>query len=940
MPRFPVSFRRKSTAADDQNGSIAEPSFRVLERPNSAHVKSFDNSFRLSKAVGHASKTHTPDLSMEDNLFAGLNSSRGSGSSNATKTGSDNSSRHSNVSMTPSSAEYMPPQEEWWSSNSRRQADHSISNIAPVPPIPPVPPVPPVHRSSGFLKQAGRTFSFGNKKNTPSVPLEEAAPPMPEFKTPATPGGRSRATTTSTVTAATPAKLADADFKLDLGGDWSSGMLTNFDKRSSVATLKERDAPNARPSQPSPLQVDHTPVEPAPKSWNSQHSNEALLEEPGPIYPNPVRTDQPAAPPAAAIPPEPNNESSDRRVSEDDSEDTTLLSDMTAASKFLSNDEADRAAANRSAHGSGLNGSYTNTSGYDARYDNEDIFDKSVGRQRFLPRIGGRPNSGQNRSNKVMTPEEFEKYRRDKVREERLGYKDPNESDKEEEEINYDDEEDDELEARKRLQKQRRKQEAHLSVYRQQMMKVTGESANPSPRPAVSMPSSTPNPPPGPAVSPGNAPTPTSDGSEDDEEVPLAILAAHGFPNKNRPPTRLSTMGSQTNLRASMQPPPVVGGGSVAGDAVSAGPSGGRLPPFARKLPQDPYLGAGLINQPPRESIALGGGSPAPSRPLPTGGLVGVIANEERARALRRGSPAVDHAKNGIPQLQMNHQGYDPISGIPPQMMYPASMQPTQAPTLTPGDQAQIQMNQQMHQFMQMQMQFMQMMATQNNSQHHAAPPPPQPMGHMTRLSAGQFPDTSRNSYLGGDPMRNSYLGMDAPRNSYLGGDMARNSMMGGDASRASFIGASMGSGMGSGLSLDVPQGPPQIRTMSMVQPSSASWIQQAPPANYTPSIHIQGGGYAPSIAPSERSNIGLPGRYRPVSSMGFDKSGRTSTMGATAQHAHSRLQAEPKVLSVNKDDEDDDDEGWTAMKAKREQKKSLWRSKKSFGSEIRALIN
>ncbi|KAI3319995.1 hypothetical protein HD806DRAFT_243139 [Xylariaceae sp. AK1471] len=917
MPIFPVNFRRKSTAAEDQNGPVAEPSFRVLERPNSSNVKTFDGGVRLSRmAAGGASKTNLHDLAMEDNLFAGLNSNRGSGSSNTTKTASDNSSRHSNVSMTPSSAEYNPPQEEWRSSNS--------NNRKPLPLVDnTVPPVPPVHKSSGFLKQAGRTFSFGgSKKNSLGpIPSEETTPPMPEYKTPATPSVRSRATTASTVTSATPPKLEDQDFKLDLGGELSS-MLTKFDKRSSVLTLKERDAAHSRPNQPSPLHLDHSAsVEPPPKSWNSQHSNEGLLGS-GRTYSSPVNIGGLAPLPPTAISKQ-SSRSPDGRLSQEDNEDTILLSDSIAASKFLSNGAADRSGYKRDDgrqfnSRQGLTGAYAKTSRYDASQDDDNLFDKSFGRpSRIAERTDGRSNTApHNHSTKVMTPEEFEKYRQDKAKEEKLGYIGSGGSDKDDEEINYDDDEDDELEKSRQLEKQRRKQEAHLSVYRQQMMKVTGESSNPPSRPAMSMSMSTPNLPLSHAANNGNAPTPPSDVSEEDEEVPLAILAAHGFPNRNRPPTRLSTMGSQPNLRASMQPSAAAGAGSVAGDSAAAGASGGRLPPFARKLPQDPYLGAGLINQPPRESIAFAGGAPAQSRPVPTGGLVGVIANEERARALRRGSPAIDNAKNSMPQLHMN-PGFDPINGIPPQMMYPMGIQPTQTPMLTPGDQAQIQMNQQMSQFMQMQMQFMQMMASQNTTQSQAPHPP---MGHMPTQSVGSFGDM--------------------PRNSFLGGDMARNSVIGGDAGRGSFMGAPMGGGMGPGMSLDVPQGGKQIRTMSMVQPSSASWYQQPPQPNYVPSIHIQGGGYAPSIAPSERSNIGLPGRYRPVSSVGFDQSGRTSTMGAAAPHIHSKLQAEPKVSLVNKDDDDDDDEGWAAMKAKREQKKSLWRSKKSFGSDIGALIN
>ena len=75
MPRFPVNFRRKSTAADDQNGPI-EPSFRVLERPNTGNVKTFDGGVRLSRTAGGAMKNNVHDLAPEDNLFAGLNSSR------------------------------------------------------------------------------------------------------------------------------------------------------------------------------------------------------------------------------------------------------------------------------------------------------------------------------------------------------------------------------------------------------------------------------------------------------------------------------------------------------------------------------------------------------------------------------------------------------------------------------------------------------------------------------------------------------------------------------------------------------------------------------------------------------------------------------------------------------------------------------------------------
>jgi hypothetical protein len=72
MPRFP-NFRRKSSAAEDQNGSIAEPSFRVLERTDaSGGGKSFDGGARMARSTTYAPKTGATDAADDDNIFAGL----------------------------------------------------------------------------------------------------------------------------------------------------------------------------------------------------------------------------------------------------------------------------------------------------------------------------------------------------------------------------------------------------------------------------------------------------------------------------------------------------------------------------------------------------------------------------------------------------------------------------------------------------------------------------------------------------------------------------------------------------------------------------------------------------------------------------------------------------------------------------------------------------
>jgi len=872
MPRFPVNFRRKSTTADDSNAAPSESSFRVLERPDSGAGKSFEHAPKMSN--GKIANASVAELSTEDNIFAGLKNNRGSDGSNTTKTASDDSSRHSNASTAPSSTDNGLPAD-----------DGRISGRKPLPAALPDAQTPP-RNSGGFLRSAGRTFSFGSSKKgaLPPIPAEEPVPRIPsEYAgSPSTPVGRARAGTGSTITTTTPPQVEDRDFMLDLGGDLST-MLSKFDKRSSIMSLKDRNFLGGRGKQPSPLHLDKAAaVEPPLKSWNSQTSHDGLL--------GPGRVTSPLNIDSMGPPPVPKHNIS--RAAEKAEAQDSFLEDGLAARQYLSTASARPRNQPQEAFKP------------EFEANDENMFATSSSRftkpvSRLGPRSFTQPQT--TTQSKVMTNEQFEKYRQDKVRQDRLESADKAESDKDDDE-NYEDDDEDEAELSAQAAKQRRKQEAHMAVYRQQMMKVTGDNNTNNARPGISMSMSTPNLSLGLHNDASAATTPHSDGSESDEEVPLAILAAHGFPNKNRPPTRLTTSGSNPNLRASVAPSYTVGGGpgSVIGESGPKGP----LPPFARKLPQDPYLGAGLINQPPRESFALGGGAPLRDqirdqqpRALPVGGLVGVIANEERSRAMRRGSPAaVDHkpSVNGMGLLgglggNMNG-GYDPMGGIPPNMMYPmAGMGQMQQQMLSPGDQAQMQMNQQMQQFMQMQMQFMQMqmMSNQNLNQGFGNGAPQRPISHM-------------------------------PRQSFSGSTM--------EVQRQSF--------------LDPPRGDAQMRTMSMVQPSSSSWIQPPQPG-YAPSIRLQGG-YTPSIAPSERSNVGLPGRYRPVSNM--PPTERTSTMsGPLSSLPQQPMRDNNRSPLANKtspdNDDDDDEEGWAAMKQTREKKKGLWKSKKSFGAEISALI-
>ena len=492
------------------------------------------------------------------------------------------------------------------------------------------------------------------------------------------------------------------------------------------------------------------------------------------------------------------------------------------------------------------------------------------------PRQEGQQSYRQAPRKKVMTPAQFERYRKEQEMTRTKSNASKSQA-SDEDSDNYDD--DDETERNRQIARERRKQEAHLAVYRQQMMKVTGEQPSDLPhialRPGMERASmSTPN-----LADRGTPPTfnveraPGGRVSDDeDEDVPLGILAAHGFPTKNRPPTAGTFGSGPIKYTSESYPPPPM---SSAGTSIAGRPPG--LPPFARHLPSDPYFGAGLVNSSNREAPRNGGGSVygAPSPSVHPGGLVGVIAGEERAKAIRRGSP------------NANAGWSSPLPQGMSQMGMPGMM--------TPGDEAQVQMSQQMTQMMQMQMQWMQqmqqMMAGGGQGQgQQMGPPPPQlmlpqqqtVMGNGFLTPPGQLPR----------PMSHS-----AP--------------------------ASPG----------VVQA--QQRAMSMM-PTMSQWPGQTQRNSVAPSIMMGGQGYAPSIAPSERSNVGMPTRYRPVSIAPIDEQPRPSSRASTMlqpsdSNRKSTMSSNLRAVQLRRKvaSDDDDDEGWEEMKKKRESKKSSWKLKK-----------
>jgi hypothetical protein len=87
----------------------------------------------------------------------------------------------------------------------------------------------------------------------------------------------------------------------------------------------------------------------------------------------------------------------------------------------------------------------------------------------------------------------------------------------------------------------------------------------------------------------------------------------------------------------------------------------------------------------------------------------------------------------------------------------------------------------------------------------------------------------------------------------------------------------------------------------------------------------------------------GLPGRYRPVSHHpAAENKSRANTMSGALENWTEAKQGSATVKAVKKSgntSDEDDEEGWEAMKQKRDKKKSIWRSKKDDGNGLKDLL-
>jgi hypothetical protein len=457
----------------------------------------------------------------------------------------------------------------------------------------------------------------------------------------------------------------------------------------------------------------------------------------------------------------------------------------------------------------------------------------------------------------------------------------------------YEDDSDDE-----QVQAERRKIQAHKeaqhALWRQKMKKDIGDHSGPNRPDFMRTNMSAPN---------LSFPQSNAGSSEEDDDVPLAILQAHNFPSNTRPPDPRNSANSFISPSNQMSRP------GSAGPRPAQKQRQSNLPIFAPRVqPQDlPYVGADLVRPSNRETLQFNapramstyGGAPRGPPPraanLPPNGLIGIIVDEERGKAARRGSP---NGPNGM--------GYLPPAG--PSLMNPMVQMNSMAPQMPMGgygmppmdaqfqqQQAQIAALQQQialqQQLYELQSQNMQLgmggsIMGSNQSLMGVAP-------MMSNSSIMGQPFMAGSNNYGNRPMSIATNGGVGPRPPL---HQARTMSM---ASQSGFM--------------NQPNG----RAMSMASFSMHGMNQFAPQ-------------YAPSVAPSERSNIGQPSRYKPVS---FIDGGSTITAGSTAAQTASMdpiakkksggflsamMHSGGKKTPVNLGKDEEEDEDWGKMLKKK----------------------
>ncbi|KAF1994485.1 hypothetical protein P154DRAFT_539553 [Amniculicola lignicola CBS 123094] len=809
--------------------------------------------------------------------------------------------------------------------------------------LPPRPPAASHHGSPHSMSMSAL------KKQLPHLPKSKTDSALDDQSS------RGRAMTGSSyASTAIPPKL---DTEMNFGASGFDDLFSGLDRKPSPDFHHEsgRSSPGAgrsllagkRAFHAEPIRINNQlEVEPPLQSWESRGSGEHLITAPNngysPTSPPPVPPHKHTYVPVASHSPELRGgafEDRDARLVRqsfierksfhEGSPEPQQMSASQPSSQLLQTPLASRSAPNIATPKAAVRPAATPLSDD----DDENLFapptpkDTPVRKavaQTPKENIPPLPNAPGEPTRRVLTAAEF------RAKQEAQMLEPPPESSDDEDD--YDDEED-AIKKRQDEELARRKRQ-QMNLAREHLRRSTTAPADPN-RPSSMAGIGN--------VPPMGFPSETSLQADewDDEDVPLGILREHGFPGRGKAPQQPSN--SQPSYFRSGTPD----------RPSSAGPSGvrasnGYRPPFARGLPDDPYsnvIGGGLVQPANRESLGFGrsssamslhGGDPGmggmgmamgppmptmpyhePNQPYPS--LVEQIHMRDITKQkykggassknpMQQGGPFTGSAMGGqmnamnqpLHATRMTQMPMQGMGGMNPMM----GMMGGQMPMMGMNQMAypHAQSNDQLMQLQQLVMQQQMQLAQFNQQQQmaamygHPSPQPGQPPNQFMNPQQGGFqhPNFANNSFLSvanaGNPQQRPMSIMSTagpPQQLNRPYSMAQG--QGGYPQQQQ-----MGNGMG-GMGMGMMGG--------------------LAPGGLTP-------GYTPSIAPSERSNIGLSARYRPVVTgngiSGMDGHSTASSLTLQASGGAPDATKVKGILKKSPSPVADDEDDWGKMKTRK----------------------
>ncbi|KAI4951257.1 hypothetical protein J4E91_003966 [Alternaria rosae] len=762
------------------------------------------------------------------------------------------------------------------------------------------------------------------RKNLPSLPKSSSG--VSSYKDLSGSGwsGRNRAMTTSSyASTAVPPKL---EGDLNFGG-FEDDMFGHLSRKESPEIQRETAGRSLlsekRTFQAEPIKIlPPTGIEPPMKSWDSRNSTDNLMASPNsdndsPPPPPPPHKYSSYAPVASESPtfqPAPTFEDTDaqfvrksytdRKSYRESSPEQQLNSTSTSSANSYQTPYSSRSAtASSTTTNTTPKASLARTASPYNDAEDEDLFAPSKPGPKEQITTAKKPAAVASVSNtasapgtaagrRVMSQAEFREYQKKQMN------KPPPEESSDDED--YEDEED----------AIKRREEEELMRRKNQQMHFAREAMRRSTTA------------PGGLAEPGadhmGFPSETSMKAEEweDEDVPLGILAQHGFPSqaRNRFPSQ------PTNSMPSYIPDRPASAGAMS----QRGMGQGNLPAFARHLPQDPYnssfIGGGLVRPTNRESMGFNGFARGP----------GSVAGGSIAGDMGMG-PNMMYQDAGmsqpslVDQIQMRDMTKQKYMGG-------ASAKKPQGGPFT-GVLGQ-QMNTNGQPQNPMRMSHMPMMNGMNPMMN------PMMGGQMQGMGMGMgqmgYPMQQGNDYMQQMQQMQQMIAMQQMQLQMMQQQpQHQDPRMSMAMPNPGYAGSTMGSTMGGGGFLNVPNG--QNRPMSFMS-SNGNQPQQRAMSFMGPNP-----GYTPSIAPSERSNIGLSARYRPVvnhsdavsngTSMTLQASGGGANQARTSTIKGILKKGSPGPQMSTPAETDDADEDWGKMAA-RKNKQSKGKENNSSGLE------